>query len=84
MDYEGKADSASDSNGGTPDAVGEGRAMEVTQHTSTPVAPKDVSMPIAIIVCVICLVILIGFGYFRNKDDDDDYYDDMDDDFEYK
>jgi hypothetical protein len=30
------------------------------------------------------LVILIGFGYFRNKDDDDDYYDDMDDDFEYK
>jgi hypothetical protein len=29
------------------------------------------------------LVILIGFGYFRNKDDDD-YYDDMDDDFEYK
>lgn len=84
MDYEGKADSASDSNAGTPDAVGEGRAMEVTQHTSTPVAPKDVSMPIAIIVCVICLVLLIGFGYFRNKDDDDDYYDDMDDDFEYK
>jgi cobaltochelatase CobN len=84
MDYEGKADSASDSNAGTPDAVGEGRAMEVTQHTSTPVAPKDVSMPIAIIVCVICLVILIGFGYFRNKDNDDDYYDDMDDDFEYK
>ena len=83
MDYAGKADSDSDSNAGTPDAVGEGRAMEVTQHTSTPVAPKDVSMPIAIIVSVICLVILIGFGYFRNKDDDD-YYDDMDDDFEYK
>ena len=83
MDYEGKADSSSDSNAGTPDADGEGRAMEVTQHTSTPVAPKDVSMPIAIIACVICLVILIGFGYFRNKDDDD-YYDDMDDDFEYK
>ncbi len=84
MDYQGKADSASDANAGTPDAVGEGRAMEVSQHTSTPVAPKDVSMPIAIVACVICLVILIGFGYFRNKDDDDDYYDDMDDDFEYK
>ena len=83
MDYEGKADSSSDSNAGTPDANGEGRAIEVTQHSSTPVAPKDVSMPIAIIVSVICLVILIGFGYFRNKDDDD-YYDDMDDDFEYK
>jgi cobaltochelatase CobN len=83
MDYEGQADSSSDSNAGTPDANGEGKAMEVTQHSSTPVAPKDVSMPIAIIACVICLVILIGFGYFRNKDDDD-YYDDMDDDFEYK
>ena len=83
MDYEGKADSSSDSNAGTPDASGDGRAIEVTQHSSTPVAPKDVSMPIAIIACVICLVILIGFGYFRNKDDDD-YYDDMDDDFEYK
>ena len=84
MDYEGKADSASDANAGTPDAEGEGRVMEVSQHTSTPVAPKDVSMPIAIIICVICLVALIGFGYFRNKNDDDDYYDDMDDDFEYK
>lgn len=84
MDVEGKADADSDMNAGTPDAVGEGRAMEVTQHTSTPVAPKDVSMPIAIIVCVICLVLLIGLGYFRNKNDDDDYYDDMDDDFEYK
>ena len=83
MDYEGKADSSSDSNAGTPDANGEGSAIEVTPHSSTPVAPKDVSMPIAIIVSVICLVILIGFGYFRNKDDDD-YYDDMDDDFEYK
>ncbi len=83
MDYEGRADSSSDSNAGTPDAVGEGKAMEVTQHTSTPVAPKDVSMPIAIIICIICLVILIGFGYFRNMDEDD-YYDDMDDDFEYK
>ena len=84
MDYAGKADSASDSNAGTPDAVGEGRAMEVTQHTSTPVAPKDVSMPIAIVICVICLVAIIGFGYFRNKNDEDDYYDDIDDDFEYK
>ena len=83
MDYEGKADSVSDSNAGTPDATGEGRVVEVSEHTSTPVAPKDVSMPIAIIVCVICLVVLIGFGYFRNKDDDD-YYDDYDDDFEYK
>ena len=83
MDYEGKADSASDSEAGTPDVTGEGRAVEVSEHTSTPVAPKDVSMPIAIIVCVICLVVLIGFGYFRNKDDDD-YYDDYDDDFEYK
>ena len=83
IDNEGKADSASDSNAGTPDSRGEGRAVEVSQHTSTPVAPKDVSMPIAIIVCVICLVALIGFGYFRNKDDDD-YYDDIDDDFEYK
>lgn len=83
MDYKGKADSSSDSNAGTPDASGDGRVIEVTQHSSTPVAPKDVSMPIAIIACVICLVILIGFGYFRNKDDDD-YYDDMDDDFEYK
>ena len=83
MDYEGKADSASDSEAGTPDVTGEGRAVEVSEHTSTPVAPKDVSMPIAIIVCVICLVVLIGFGYFRNKDDDD-YYDDFDDDFEYE
>lgn len=84
VDYQGKADSASDLDAGTPDAVGEGRAMEVTQHTSTPVAPKDVSMPIAIVICVICLVGIIAFGYFRNKDDDDDYYDDIDDDFEYK
>ena len=83
MDYDGKADSDSDSNAGTPDASGNGRAVEVSQHSSTPVAPKDVSMPIVIIVCVICLVAIIGFGYFRNKNDDD-YYDDMDDDFEYK
>ncbi|ADC47897.1 magnesium chelatase H subunit BchH [Methanobrevibacter ruminantium M1] len=80
-----QSDMASDSDAGMNDANGEGRSVEVTKSTSTPVAPKDVSMPIAIIVCVICLVALIGFGYFRNRKDDDDYYnDDDDDDYEYK
>ena len=84
MDFEGKATSSVDSSEGSPDIGSQGRVSEVSQHTSTPTAPKEVSMPIAIIICVICLVILIGFGYFRNKDDDDDYYDDIDDEFEYK
>ncbi len=83
-DYDASANSQSDSNAGMSDAAGEGRSVEVSEATSTPVAPKDVSMPIAIIVCVIALVALIGVGYFRNKKDDDDYYNDDNDDFEYK
>ena len=79
VEFDAKGETSSDIDAGNPGLGSEGKAVEVTQHTSTPVAPKDVSMPIAIIVCVICLVALIGFGYFRNKDkDDDDYYDDFD------
>ena len=78
MDYTEKGESVSDSDAGTPDAS-EGRAVEVSQSSSTPVAPKDVSMPIAIIICILALVALIGFGYFRNRDkDNDDDYDDFD------